>query len=162
MKTSPHPKYPNYLVTDTGKVKGPHGKWLKPDTRSGYLYIGIYGYGKPIKGSIHVLVCETFHGLKPKEAECVRHLDGNKLNNHYSNLKWGTHSENVADSIAHGTKTRLYGLANGRGKLSDEQVTEIIVLSQSMTRTALAVLYGVSQPHISDIVNGKKRLSRNT
>jgi hypothetical protein len=33
----------------------------------------------------------------------VRHLDGDPANNHVSNLAWGTQSENMKDTLQHGT-----------------------------------------------------------
>lgn len=51
---------------------------------------------------VHVLVALAFHGQPPKGLE-VRHLDGNGANNALSNLRYGTHSENMRDSVAHGT-----------------------------------------------------------
>jgi hypothetical protein len=32
----------------------------------------------------------------------MRHLDGDKLNNHRTNLCWGTQAENMRDVVAHG------------------------------------------------------------
>lgn len=58
---------------------------------------------------IHALVLTAFVGPKPEGMECC-HIDGNPLNNHVSNLRWGTHSDNMQDSIRHGTfkrKSRL-------------------------------------------------------
>jgi hypothetical protein len=40
----------------------------------------------------HRLVANLF--LEGPQNECVVHLDGNKLNNHFSNLKWDTRAEN--------------------------------------------------------------------
>ena len=31
------------------------------------------------------------------------HIDGNKLNNNLSNLKWGSYAENYADIVKHKT-----------------------------------------------------------
>lgn len=50
---------------------------------------------------IHRLVVETF--LDTKEKECVNHIDGDKHNNHYSNLEWATFKENSC----HASKTGL-------------------------------------------------------
>lgn len=37
---------------------------------------------------------------------CVCHKDNNPLNNHYKNLYWGTHQENMAQMIVDGRKQK--------------------------------------------------------
>lgn len=49
---------------------------------------------KQIKKSIHQLVAETFIPNPERYSE-ILHLDENNRNNHYKNLKWGTHKENM-------------------------------------------------------------------
>lgn len=51
---------------------------------------------------VHRLVGEAFLGPMPEGLE-TRHLDGNCRNNAAYNLKYGTHAENMADQILHGT-----------------------------------------------------------
>lgn len=58
------------------------------------------------KFKVHQLVCRKFHGERPSPDHEVRHLDGNPMNNHASNLAWGTRSENAIDRIKHGTQYR--------------------------------------------------------
>ena len=54
------------------------------------------------KFKIHRLVAKYFVvNPDPKTKTYVNHIDGNKLNNHYSNLEWVTHKEN----IQHGWRT---------------------------------------------------------
>lgn len=60
--------------------------------------------------TVHALVLLAFVG-PPGDLVC-RHLDGNKNNNHLSNLRWGTCQENVDDMRAHGTIPR--GVRSGR------------------------------------------------
>lgn len=55
---------------------------------------------------VHRIVALTFIGVPPFAKSEVCHNDGNRRNNHYSNLRWGTRKENVADSIRHGTFLR--------------------------------------------------------
>ncbi len=53
--------------------------------KSGYLYIKI----GPVHKLIHRLVADAFLP-KPRKGQVVTHLDGNKNNNHVSNLKYVT------------------------------------------------------------------------
>lgn len=50
----------------------------------------------------HVLVARTFHG-EPLPGQEVRHLNGVAGDDRPENLRWGTHAENVQDSLRHGT-----------------------------------------------------------
>jgi len=43
--------------------------------------------------AVHVAVCEAFHGKRP-EGMVVDHIDEDRVNNHYKNLRWVTQSEN--------------------------------------------------------------------
>ncbi|AGM13416.1 HNH endonuclease [Mycobacterium phage Gizmo] len=50
---------------------------------------------------VYQLVALTFIGPCPPGME-VRHLDDDFTNDHWTNLAYGTHQENIADSIASG------------------------------------------------------------
>jgi hypothetical protein len=90
-----------YQVSNDGCVRrvkgGPGakaGRVLKPNPNSnGYLTVGLYGDGKPKKHTVHRLVAEAFIPNPDNKPE-VDHVDRNKLNNHMSNLRWATSSEN--------------------------------------------------------------------
>lgn len=70
--------------------------------RNGYLNVGLRtSTGRKVVG-VHRLVAAAFHGAPDAGMEAC-HADGNKLNNHAVNLRWGTHSENVTDSVSAGT-----------------------------------------------------------
>jgi hypothetical protein len=95
----PIPGHPRYLVSDQGRV----AKLMKPrETELGYLRVGLTTRGEITKRFVHHWVLEAFVGPKPPDCEC-RHLDGNPTNNRFSNLQWGTASENARDKIRHGT-----------------------------------------------------------
>jgi len=72
----------------------------------GHLYLQLHKGGgrKPV--FVHNLVLAAFVGPRPVDKPETRHLDGNPTNNHISNLRYGTHAENCADTIAHGTHSQ--------------------------------------------------------
>lgn len=69
--------------------------------RNGYEMIDLSKNGTKRRFSVHRLVAMAF---KPTEREGVEvmHLDHNRLNNHVSNLEWGTHKENALTSVKAG------------------------------------------------------------
>lgn len=71
---------------------------LKISKSNGYVLIDLYkdGIGKWFR--VHRLVAEAFIE-NPDNLPIVIHLDNNKQNNHYSNLKWGTISENTKQAF---------------------------------------------------------------
>ena len=74
-------------------------------------------------------------------------------------LSWKTRAENMADTKRDGTSND--GEANGSCKLTDAQVKQIRWIAEytTLTHTHIAKCYGVSQSHITNIVNRKKRAS---
>lgn len=92
---------PGYYITDTGKVYNNDGKcmktWLSSD---GYERIRLTSkiHGRRVNRTIHLLVAEAFlnSGKYANENNMqINHIDGNKANNHMSNLEEVTGTENV-------------------------------------------------------------------
>lgn len=67
--------------------------------------------GSTRRKSVHVLVCEAFHGPRP-DGLVVRHLNNIKTDNRAENLAWGTRSQNARDWID--AKTPLWYCCCGR------------------------------------------------
>ncbi|AXQ61109.1 HNH endonuclease [Streptomyces phage Hank144] len=51
---------------------------------------------------VHTLILEAWAGPRP-DGMVVRHLNGDPMKPHLSQLAWGTQSENLRDKRAHGT-----------------------------------------------------------
>ena len=87
--------YPNYLIYDDGRCWSKCSKkFLKPQV-SNHTYLN-YTLSKDgiIKTFyIHKLVAEHYLPPKPTPLHEIDHADRNKKNNHFSNLRWATRSE---------------------------------------------------------------------
>lgn len=68
---------------------------------NGYLNVGLRRDGRRKVVGVHRLVCAAFHG-EPGEGQEARHLDNDPSHNTASNLRWGTHAENVQDMVRAG------------------------------------------------------------
>lgn len=139
---------PDYLISDRGMVLSLVSKvprFLKPISMGKYLGVQLrIPAGETVKRYVHRLVAEHMHGAAPIGHEC-RHLDGNRYNNHYTNLAWGTRSENNADKHLHGTA--LVGEKNPMARLTWKQVERMrrARSETGMTYRELAEKFNVSQ-----------------
>jgi hypothetical protein len=69
---------------------------------NGYLHVALHKDGRQKTRYIHKMVAAAFIGRCPAGME-VLHGDGDQTNNHRTNLRYGTHAENVQESVKHGT-----------------------------------------------------------
>lgn len=157
--------YSEYAVSSFGRVmriKDGHpqsrtkaGKILKPrKMESGYWYITIYENSKRKDFRVHRLVAENFIGSCPKNHQ-VNHIDGDKNNNHYFNLEYVTHKEN----IAHAKRLDLYakGEEVGISKLNESKVKLIRFAHKIglINITELAKIFEVHRSNIRSIIKNK-------
>ena len=94
-------------ITPSGEVYKDYGnnKFFHKSqwTTWGYWYCGItYPEGQKQR-RVHILVAEAYvPNPDPEHFNIVLHKDSNKENKHYTNLKWGTTSENTKQAIEEG------------------------------------------------------------
>lgn len=101
---------PGYFVSELGIVYGPgsmgrreyHELHSYANDKYGHQVVDLYINGKIRHRYVAVLVAEAFIP-NPNNYPEVCHKDGNPYNNHVSNLKWGSHADNMRDAIRHGT-----------------------------------------------------------
>ncbi len=120
----------------------------------GYDCIKLCKNGK-LKGEfIHRLVLLAFVGPCLKGMQ-TRHLDGDKLNNHLSNLQYGTGEENWEDRRKHGNA--MDGIDHPNSKLTKEISSKIMeeYHSSGISQKDLGAKYGLSQTSVWRIVSQK-------
>lgn len=96
----------SYVVSEHGQVKNKFGKIIRPAMPKLYKYKSyiLSHDDKKLNRFEHRLVAECFIP-NPENKPQVNHKDGNKLNNHYSNLEWVTQNENIQHMYDTGLKT---------------------------------------------------------
>ena len=97
--------FERYIIDDKGTIFDTKKnreicQWI--DT-VGYYQCNLWDNGKKYYRRVHRLVAEAFIP-NPNNLPQVNHRDGNKLNNHYSNLEWCSNSVNTQ----HGYDNGLY------------------------------------------------------
>ena len=91
VRISEIPNFPNYVISEHGDVYNiVRGYKLNPTRNAmwGYLAVRLHNSNGGKLFLVHRLVADAFVDGKSDKNTCVRHIDGDCLNNHYSNLKW--------------------------------------------------------------------------
>lgn len=113
-----------YRVYEDGKIAGKRVDFLSPaDNGRGYLIVSVLVDGKRKTIGVHKLVALAFIP-NPDNLPEVNHKDGNKLNNHHSNLEWTTRGENIRHAFDNNLRSAT-GSDNARCKTSEEDVKAI-------------------------------------
>jgi hypothetical protein len=104
-----------YIISSYGRiinlknVNNGTMKEMKPYKRkNGGFQISLSMNGKMKMHHVHRLLAQAFIP-NPENKPCINHKDGNRNNNHLSNLEWCTYLENNRHAID-------TGLRRGRGK----------------------------------------------
>lgn len=150
--------YPNYSINENGDVKR-YGRILKQRKIGGssYFYVSLSKKSIVKNFYIHRLVLLTFVGKPTKGHECA-HLDGNKFNNHISNLKWVTRKENFSHKKLHGTE--IFGSRNGNCKYGTKIIEKIKRdFSDGASNSALGKKYGLRRRYVWEITSGIARVN---
>jgi hypothetical protein len=142
---------PRCVVEESGRIFNLAGTEFRQYSR-------VRGYkGVLIGGKQYLvsrLVLTAFEGHAAPNEEAI-HLNGNRADNRLLNLKWGSHSENMAMERGN-TLLSHKGEKNPNNKLSTQDVLEIREayssrVSYKWGRRSLAKKFNVSEAHIGRI-----------
>lgn len=158
--------YPGYEVSNYGRVRsykrrGSGHKTLNPTPKVMNPGTDLYGYkivrlcnntkrGKMF--SIHRLV--GIHFIEnPHNLPIIRHMDNNPSNNHHTNLKWGTHKDNMEDMVRSGRQgdnSRHYNITWCLVSPEGHPVA-------TQNLTLFCKTYGLDQGGLHKVVRGQRK-----
>lgn len=129
--------FENYSVSDTGLVRNDDterdiSRW----DHNGYLHVELWNNGERSKKPVHRLVAIAFID-NPHDLPQVNHIDGNKRNNHVSNLEWCTGEYNVNHAITNGLIKTIPIMVGDCRCYSMNQAARHLGVSISTVREAL-------------------------
>lgn len=119
------------------------------NSKSTYLYVNLYNakYNKYISYNIHRIYMLVFCYIENCESYDVNHIDGDKYNNHPSNLEWTTHKENMNHAFKYIINT----------KINENNIRNIIdMYNSNYTIKDIANKFNISPSYISYIIYGFK------
>lgn len=148
--------YHGYTVYEDGVVVSPKtGRPMNPcDNGRGYLITAIRINGKSRTKAIHRIVAEAFIP-NPEELSDVDHIDGDKRNNHVSNLRWVTHGDNIKHCYTLQNRSAT-GENNARCKTKESQVRDICkLILKGIGPTEISKRTGVALHIVGAIKSGK-------
>lgn len=132
--------------------------------KDGYLRIKLSGGDKDHSVRVGIAKLVMYHFNSPPPINMIdptiNHIDGNILNNHYTNLEWMERSVNSAIRINKGS-----GAQNHEAKLTNEQVKEIceLLITTELTLGEIGKMYNVDKSTLSRIQRrtGWKEITQN-
>ena len=145
-------EFPNYFVSNMGRVKNSIGSIMKQNYCRDYLVLGLTKLDnrEKIRKTIrvHRLVAEEFVPNKNKKKNIsVNHKNGIKEDNRAENLEWMSICDNKRES---------YKLGHNKYKLSPTDIIKIRNMSKSgIMGKDIARVMGLSCGHVSEIINKK-------
>jgi hypothetical protein len=151
-----------YEISNYGRIKSycqnhKKGKLLKPSKIGGFLVVSLKYKGKSKHFLVHKLVAEMFVSKEKDSDEAVIHIDWDKANNYYKNLKWVSKKEcyeRMHQRLQE--KRKKKGKVITYSKLKRDEVALIkSMLERGVKQKLIAKMFCVSEMQITRIKKGE-------
>lgn len=152
-----------YEVSNYGRVKSycynkNDGKILKPGLTKGFHTVTFKTNGKKKTFLVHKLVAIVFVPKENENQTIAIHLDWNKRNNYYKNLKWVTKDEaykRIMPRLQEINKIKNKGLIrNSKLKAEDVKVLKNMI-EKGVRQNVIAKLFSISEMQVTRIKRGE-------
>lgn len=149
-----------YAVSNYGRVKSLRRNTIlkKRTTKDGYIKVTLTVNYKAKDFTVHRLVAKAFiENANAEKNSTVNHIDGNKENNHFSNLEWVDRKEQLYHAYKLGLKKPMAGVDNPHHKLSEDDIRFIRSHykrnSRDYNTVTLGKMFGVDNSIIGKVVH---------
>ncbi|MBD2752716.1 HNH endonuclease [Spirosoma validum] len=133
-------------------------KLIKGSTIQGYRSLNIRSEGKTLNRYVHKLVAELFVNHEQPEQTFVIHLDHDKQNNYYQNLRWVTKNEMIEHNRQNPyLKNRTLPRQTRNYKLTESKVKIIkkLLLNDKNRLKMIAKQFGITHTQLNRIRSGE-------
>lgn len=144
-----------FRVYPDGTIENSRGITRGSDHGSGYKTIHNPRTKKMVR--VHRLVAQRYIP-NPNNYPEVNHIDGNKSNNHYTNLEWCIPSMNIKHAFDTGLAKGRSGSKHHNSKLTEDVVREIkrLLKETNFSLKEMGKMFSVSPRTISNIKQGRR------
>ncbi len=153
----------HYEVSNYGRIKSfcydkENGKIVKPGSIKGFQNVSFRSNGQKKTFLVHKITAECFVDKEQGNEDTVIHLDWNKQNNHFSNLKWVTreHSyKRMMERLRQINKNSTKKIIRN-SKLKKEDVAMVkAMLGKGVRQNVIAKLFCISEMQVTRIKRGE-------
>jgi hypothetical protein len=154
---------PRYEVSNYGRLKSfqnepKDGTLINGSIIQGYRSLNIRTGGKTINRYFHKLIAELFLNRETPEQKFVIHLDHDKKNNHFQNLKWVTKDEMIEHNRTSPNilnreiprRTRNYKLTESKVKMIKK-----LLKNEKNRLKMIAKQFGITHTQLNRIRSGE-------
>ncbi|GAB3260272.1 hypothetical protein GCM10027347_24450 [Larkinella harenae] len=154
---------PRYEVSNFGRLKSfqndsKEGTLINGSTIQGYRSLNIRTSGKTINRYFHKLIAEAFLTREKPDQIYVIHLDHDKKNNHFQNLKWVTKEEMIEHNRSSPNilnreiprRTRNYKLTESKVKMIKK-----LLRNEKNRLKMIAKQFGITHTQLNRIRSGE-------
>lgn len=154
---------PRYEVSNFGRMKSfqndpKEGTLINGSTIQGYRSLNIRTGGKTINRYFHKLVAELFLDREHADQTYVIHLDHDKKNNHFQNLKWVSKEEMIEHNRSSPNilnreiprRTRNYKLTESKVKMIKK-----LLKNEKNRLKMIAKQFGITHTQLNRIRSGE-------
>lgn len=152
-----------YEISNYGRVKSycydkHNGKILKPGSTKGFYTVTFKSNGKKKTFLVHKLVAQIFIPKDNEDQVIAIHLDWNKKNNYFKNLKWVTKNEaydRIMPRLQEINKIKNKGIIrNSKLKPKDVELLKSM-LDRGVKQNVIAKLFSISEMQVTRIKRGE-------